>query len=95
MQGNRRTLNMGTFFYHNEPFNLKFGPVIRIIHDLGVEDKVWGCMDTGIEQRPLSEHRTDFMDMFHKGEYLEMPTGREVQSKDGKKYEKFEIKKKQ
>jgi hypothetical protein len=30
-------------------------------------------MDTGIEQRVISPHRTDFMDPFQNGEYITIP----------------------
>ncbi len=54
---------------------MKFGPVIRFISDFAVTDKYLGAHDTGIEQRSMGEHRIDFMELFHKGEYMEMPLG--------------------
>ena len=40
---------------------------------MGVEDKIWGSMDTGTEQRAMGKHRIDFMELFHRGEYVEIP----------------------
>ena len=31
-------------------------------------------MDTGAEQKPMSPNRIDFMEMFHNGDYMDMPT---------------------
>ena len=74
-QGNRRTPNIAVFFYHKSPYIVKFGPVIRMISSLADSDKYWGAQDTGLEQRAMSKHRTDFMDAFHNGVYMEMPLG--------------------
>ena len=63
------------FFYHKTPYIVKFGPVIRMISSLADSEKYWGAQDTGIEQRAMSKHRTDFMDAFHEGAYMEMPLG--------------------
>ena len=49
IEGSRRTVSIACFFFHKDPYNVKFGPIIRIIHDMGDEEKVWGSMDTGTE----------------------------------------------
>jgi len=54
MPGSHRTLNLAKFFYHKTPFNVKFGPIIRVVHDLGDSEKIWASMDTGIEQRSMT-----------------------------------------
>ncbi len=53
-----------------------------MISDMSDESKVYGVMDTGIEQRALSVHKTDFMDLFHSDQYVVMPTNRHL--KDAK-----------
>ena len=65
---------MAIFFYHEETYSIKFAPIIRMITDLGDENKIFGSMDTGVEQRATGPHRVDFMELFHNGEYIEMPT---------------------
>ena len=45
-----------------------------MIADLGDDTKIYGAMDTGVEQRPMSPHRIDFMELFHNGQYIDMPT---------------------
>ena len=63
-------------FYQQAPYQPRFGPVIRLISDMGVDDKVFGVMDTGTEQRILGPHKTDFMDLYHADKYVEMPTNK-------------------
>jgi hypothetical protein len=74
MEGNRRTPNVAIYFFHKSPYSPKFGAIIRMIADMGNNKSMLASMDTGIEQRAGSSHRADFMDLFHKGEYVNMPT---------------------
>jgi hypothetical protein len=77
MEGSRHTPNVAIYFYHKSPYSPKFGPIIRLIADMANEQSILASLDTGIEQRPGSKHRTDFMELFHRGDYVEMPTTRE------------------
>lgn len=61
------------FFYHKEPYSVKFGPILRMINDMGDTTKFWGSMDTGVEQVAFSPHRADFMELFHQGGVMEIP----------------------
>lgn len=74
MAGNRRTPNVAIYFFHKTPYSPRFGPIIRLIADMNDQAKVYAALDTGIEQRFGSDHQTDMMDLFHKGEYVTMPT---------------------
>jgi hypothetical protein len=38
------------------------------------ESKVLSILDTGMEQRPGHPHQASMLDMFHNGDYVEMPT---------------------
>jgi len=38
------------------------------------EKKVLSILDTGMEQRPGHAHQASMLDMFHNGDYVEMPT---------------------
>lgn len=46
-----------------------------MIADMSLNDGegILGCMDSGLEQRAMSKHRTDQMDMFHNDSYMNMP----------------------
>lgn len=74
MKGNRRTPCVAIYFYHKDPYEPKYGPIMRLISDLADTTKIVGAMDTGTEQRPLGAYRTDFMDLFHDGGFIDMPT---------------------
>ena len=82
------------YFFHKSPYEPKFCPIIRIITDFGNNKTMLGAMDTGVEQRSFGEHRVDFMEMFHNGEYLEIPF-RDIPktTKDGKELFKIQLKK--
>ena len=74
MEGSRHTPNVAIYFYHKSPYSPRFGAIIRVIADMGDELSVLACLDTGIEQRPGFQNRADFMELFHRGDYVEMPT---------------------
>ena len=38
------------------------------------DKKVLSILDTGMEQRPGHEHQASMLDMFHNGDFVEMPT---------------------
>jgi len=40
------------------------------------DQKVLSILDTGMEQRPGHTHQSSMLDMFHNGDYVEMPTPR-------------------
>ena len=40
------------------------------------DQKVLSILDTGMEQRPGHAHQSSMLDMFHNGDYVEMPTPR-------------------
>lgn len=76
MKGSRRTASVAINFYHKTKYSPRFGPIIRFIADMSNEGKegngILGCMDSGLEQRAMSKHRTDMMDMFHNDSYMIM-----------------------
>ena len=72
--GNRRTPNVAIYFFHKTPYQPKFGPIIRMIVDMGDDTRILAAGDTGIEQRPFKGHHNDMMDMFHAGLYIDMHT---------------------
>ena len=65
---------MAMYPYHKDPFNVQFGPIMRMICDLGDDTKIVGAMDTGVEQRAMGPHRVDFMQLFTNGKYIDMPS---------------------
>ena len=74
MEGNRHTPNVAIYFFHKTPYSPRFGPIIRLIADMNEPKEIFAAMDTGIEQRYGSQHQTDMMAPFHKGEYIKMHT---------------------
>jgi len=76
--GSRRTINIACYFLHESPFEVTFGPVLRIIMDLGKQDHMEYAMDVGIETQTLSDEKNAFNDIFHDGEYVKMPLGKET-----------------
>lgn len=62
MAGSRRTPNVAVYFFHKSPYSPKFGPIIRLIADMGNDQAVLAALDTGIVQRIGSPHMTDLMD---------------------------------
>lgn len=42
-------MSIGVFFFHKGSYVVKFGPVIRLINDMGEKFKLWGILDAGIE----------------------------------------------
>ena len=47
---------------------------MRMVADMGDEKSVLISLDTGIEQRPFTDHYSDFMKLFHDGDYVKLPT---------------------
>ena len=74
MEGSRHTPNVAIYFYHKSPYSPRFGAILRVIADMGNDHSVLACLDTGNEQRAGLKNRADFMDLFHRGDYVEMPT---------------------
>ncbi len=73
-EGTRRTLNVAIFFYHKGLYLPIAGPIMRLITDMKDDDKVLSILDTGQVMRKGSPYVSSMMDMFHNGEYIQMPT---------------------
>ena len=72
--GTRRTNNPATFFYHMEPYSPKFGAIVRVVADMGDDDKMFAAADSGYEQRPGWAHYADLFPDFFKGKYQQLAT---------------------
>ncbi len=67
---------MASFFFHEEPYLIKFASVHRMIVDFSDKQNFIVSIDSGLEQRPFSNHTKDLMDIFLNEGFITLPRER-------------------